>query len=68
MRRIGSLVGLLAFLGAIPAEAKNRQEFTRREDRFALSNPGVPAVEESEWIDATGATRAAGRYAAERCR
>jgi len=66
MQRIGFLAGLLAFLSAMQAEAQSWQEFISREDRFVLSFPGVPAVEETEWIDIKGETRPARRYAAER--
>ena len=59
MQRIGFFVGLLAFLGATQAEAQGWQEFISREDRFVLSFPGVPAVEETEWIDVKDETRPA---------
>ena len=66
MQRIGFLAGLLAFLSAMQAEAQSWQEFISREDRFVLSFPGVPAVEETKWIDIKGETRPARRYATER--
>lgn len=66
MRRIGIFFGLLAFFCVTQAEAQAWQEFISREDRFVLSFPGVPNVEETEWIDITGETRPARRYSAER--
>ncbi len=66
MRQIATIVGLLAFLTATQAEAQAWQEFISRDDRFVLSFPGVPTVEETEWIDITGETRPARRYASQR--
>lgn len=66
MQRIGLLAGFLAFLGATQAEAQSWQEFISRGDRFVLSFPGIPTVEETEWIDIRGETRPARRYAAKR--
>jgi hypothetical protein len=66
MRSAGFLIAVLVLISAPSARAQTWQEFYSEEDRFVLSFPGVPAIEETEWVDQDGNVRFARRYSAER--
>lgn len=66
MRSVGFLIAVLVLISAPSARAQTWQEFYSEEDRFVLSFPGVPTIEETEWIDQDGNARFARRYSAER--
>lgn len=66
MRNVGILLGVVLFLFCGHANAQGWQEFHSPEDRFVLSFPGTPVMEETTWIDQYDQTRAARRYTAQR--
>jgi len=66
MRSLGLLFGFIFLCVSGQANAQGWQEFYSKEDRFVLSFPGEPTVEETTWIDQYDQTRQARRYSAER--
>lgn len=66
MTRVGFLFGLFVLFAASSAQARAWQEYYGEEDRFVLSFPGTPTIEDAEWIDQNGDARPAHRYSAER--
>lgn len=48
------------------AFAQTWTSYASEEDRFAITFPGEPTVEETEWIDEDGNARPARRYSAQR--
>ena len=55
---------VLSYSGTAFAQAWT--SYASEEDRFAISFPGAPTVEETEWIDEDGNARPARRYSARR--
>ena len=66
MRLLGFVVGALALVLSSGAGAQPWVSYLSAEDRFAISFPSEPTIEEIEWIDEDGEARSARRYSAER--
>ena len=66
MRLLGFVAGALALVLSSGANAQPWVSYLSAEDRFAISFPSEPTIEEIEWIDEDGEARSARRYSAER--
>jgi hypothetical protein len=66
MRSVSIIIGVVMLFVTAQANAQGWQEFHSPEDRFVLSFPGEPTLEQTTWIDQHDQTRAARRYTAQR--
>ncbi len=66
MRLLGFVSVALALVLSSGANAQPWVSYLSAEDRFAISFPSEPTIEEIEWIDEDGEVRSARRYSAER--
>jgi len=66
MRFLGFVAGALVLLLSSAAGAQPWVSYLSIEDRFAISFPSEPSVEDIEWIGEEGEVRSARRYSASR--
>jgi hypothetical protein len=66
MRLLGFVAGALTLVLSSGANAQPWISYLGAEDRFAISFPSEPTIEEIEWIDEDGEARSARRYSSER--